>query len=98
MQLTLRVDAALAVGLKCAATERGQSVNAFATAVLRAAIDPDLAGAEAEKVRERLLRAGLLAASQPGPRSAIDPQALGDARRAAGRGTPVADLVGEERR
>ncbi|MDQ3631861.1 MAG: transcriptional regulator, partial [Actinomycetota bacterium] len=68
---------ALADGLKSAAAERGQSVNAFATAVLGAAIDPDLAGAETERVRERLLRAGLLAASQSGSRSAIDPQALG---------------------
>nr|MBA2580681.1 transcriptional regulator [Thermoleophilaceae bacterium] len=62
-QLTLRVDDALAERLKDAASERRQSVNTFAQSVLSAAVDPQFADGESARVRERLARAGILAAT-----------------------------------
>jgi hypothetical protein len=56
-----------------AATEERRRVNDFTTQVLDAATDPDLAGSDAGRVRERLARA------------------------AARRGTPLADLVSNDR-
>lgn len=99
MQLTLRIDADLAAELKRVAGRRGQSVNAFAAAVLGAAVDPELAGGDAERIRERLARAGLLdaAPSEVGAEP-VDPTALHAARHAAGQGTPLSELVGEDRR
>lgn len=99
MQLTLRIDPALAADLKLAAQREGQSVNAFATAVLGAVVDPDFAGTQSERIRERLARAGLLATDLPEDnREPIDADALRAARRAAARGTSLSDLVHEDRR
>jgi plasmid stability protein len=97
-QLTLRVPDDLIGRLKDAAQEHGRSLNGWATDVLTAAVDPELAGDEAARVRERLARAGLLATGAPrtGPRP--DPDAVARARAAAGRGTPLAEIVAEERR
>lgn len=98
MQLTLRIAPELADDLRRAAGRRGQSVNAFATAVLGAAVDPDFAGDEADRLRERLARAGLLSeVERPGGFEPVDPAALASARRAAGTGTPLADLVRDGR-
>lgn len=96
-QLTLRIPSRLAAELKRAATASGRSVNAYATAVLEAAVDPDLAGSEAERVRERLARAGLLAAPTRGKRTRPDPAKVRKAAAAAGRGTSLADLVSDGR-
>lgn len=98
MQLTLRVDERLAARLKQAASSRGQSVNAFAGAVLDAAVDPDLAGTEIERLRERLDQAGLLALAVPAA-SGVAPGdgALEAARRRAGEGRSLSDLLVEER-
>lgn len=72
-------------------------MNEFLTLVLDAATNPDLAGSDAERVRERLARAGLLAA--PGvPRSRPAPDEVARARAAAGRGTPLSDMVSQDRR
>jgi hypothetical protein len=96
-QLTLRVDDRLADFLKQAAATRSESVNAYAHAVLSAAVDPELAGDEAAQMRERLSRAGLLAvvpcASHPAPAGA----ALARARKRAGRGQSLSSLVAEDR-
>lgn len=95
-QLTLRIDDGLARRLKDVAAEHGRSVNAYASSVLSAAVDPDLAGDDAQRVRERLARAGLLA--EPG--RAVEPpprEAVAAASRRAGRGRPLSDLVGEGR-
>jgi hypothetical protein len=64
--------------------------------VLSAAIDPDLAGEETERVRARLAQAGLLAATVP-VADRPDATAVERARRRAARGRPLADLVSEER-
>ena len=98
MQLTLRVPDELAVALKARATERDESVNRYASAVLAAAVDPELAGSAAEVLRERLGRAGLLAQGPPSRAPRPTEAELDSARAAAGRGTPLAKLVGEARR
>lgn len=98
-QLTLRIDDRLADDLKTHAAKAGRSVNSWASQVLQAAVDPDLAGSDAERTRERLARAGLLVI--PPPRPGLrrpDAKRVAHARRAAGRGTSLSDLVIEDRR
>lgn len=98
-QLTLRIDDRLADDLKTHAAKVGRSVNSWASQVLQAAVDPDLAGSDAERTRERLARAGLLVI--PPPRPGLrrpDAKRVAHARRAAGRGTSLSDLVIEDRR
>jgi hypothetical protein len=91
------VDDRLAAFLKQAATARSESVNAYAEAVLSAAVDPEFAGNETDQLRERLDRAGLLAvpprASHPTP----DGAAFKRARKNAGRGRSLSSLVIEDR-
>lgn len=96
-QLTLRIDEELAHLLKRVAAAHGRSVNAYAGAVLRAAVDPDLAGDESERVRERLARAGLLADVTPVAGPGPDAKVLERARQAAGRGRPLSEFVSEGR-
>jgi hypothetical protein len=97
-QLTLRVPDQLAERLKQAAQESGRSVNSYATAVLGAAVDPELAGDEAARVRERLARAGLLEAGGRSSRARPAEDALRRARRRAAKGRPLSELVSEGRR
>lgn len=96
-QVTLRLPEELATALREAAAEREQSVNSYATGVLAAAVDPDLAGSEVERLRERLARAGILARTEPYRGEPPDEERLARARRAAGRGTKLSDLVSEGR-
>lgn len=97
-QLTLRIDDELARRLKQVAAEQQRSVNAYAAAVLGAAVDPELAEDELQRVRERLARAGLLAeVGSPSPRHRPRSAAVAAAGRRAARGTPLSDLVGEGR-
>ena len=97
-QVTLRIEDELAGRLKAVAAEMGRSVNSYATAVLRAALDPDLSTDEAERLRERLAQAGLLAPSLAGRRGRRpDAAAVKRARRRAGRGRALSDLVSEGR-
>lgn len=78
------------------AQREGKSMNEFLTLVLDAATDPELAGDEYTRVRERLRQAGLLA-EEGSPRERPDPAAVAEARSAAGRGTPLSQLVTEAR-
>jgi uncharacterized protein (DUF1778 family) len=96
-QLTLRVEERLAAFLKQAAAVRGESVNAYAQAVLSAAVDPELAGDEVAQLRERLGRAGLLALVQQAPHPGPPDAALARARKRAGRGRSLSSLVLEDR-
>ena len=96
-QLTLRVDDELVHQLKAAAASQGRSVNSWASAVLAAAVDPDLAGAEADVLRARLSRAGLLMASTATRRARPARAETARARAAAGEGRSLAELVGEDR-
>lgn len=69
-------------------------MNQDVTIVLAAATDPAAAGGdEAVAMRERLARAGLLAAPAFEPVERPDPRRVAAAGRRAGRGTPLAELV-----
>jgi hypothetical protein len=95
-QVTWRAPDELVERVRQAASREGRSLNDYLTRLARAATDPDLAGSDVERLRERLALAGLLA--PPGsPRRRPDPAATARARREAGRGTPLSDLVAEER-
>ena len=98
-QMTLRLPDELAARLKQAAQDNGSSLNRYACAVLAAAVDPELAGDEMTRLRERLGRAGLLAATPPATRPVHRPDqaAVAAARAVAGQGRPLADLVSEDR-
>lgn len=66
-QVTWRADDGLIERAKDVAAEQGRSLNDYLTSIVDAATDPDLAGGEAARVRERLARAGLLVDAGPTP-------------------------------
>jgi len=99
-QVTWRATDELVDRVRAVAGTSGYSMNEFLTRVLDAATDPNLAGGEAARIRERLERAGLLAESSAGtlaPRPRVDPDALRAARARAGQGTSLADLIATDR-
>lgn len=96
-QLTLRVADELVHQLKSVAASQGRSVNSWVSAVLAAAVDPELAGEEAQAVRERLTRAGLLVVPPAPRRRRPSRAATARARAAAGKGRSLAELVAEDR-
>lgn len=96
-QVSLRANDALIDRVKDAAAAQGVSMNEFIAAVLDAATDPDLAGDEAEGIRQRLRSAGLLAPASEAAVHRPDPDRLAKARASAGQGTPLADLVRADR-
>lgn len=94
--MTWRTSEELLERVRRQAAGQGRSLNDWVTTVLDAASDPDSASSEAQRVRERLAAAGLLAAVGPARRRP-DRRAVGAARAAAGRGTPLSDLVRDGR-
>lgn len=95
-QVTWGASDELVARVRRAADQRGSSINEFVTRVLDAATDPELADDESFRVCEWLAAAGLLApAGPPRPRPAADD--LADARRRAGQGHQLADLVRDGR-
>ena len=97
-QMTWRTSDEVLERVRRQAREHGRSLNDWVTAVLSAATDPSLAGDEAQRVRERLAAAGLLEPVQPVGRRRPADADVARARAAAGRGTPLSELVGEGRR
>lgn len=96
-QVTWRAPDELVKRVRAVAAREHRSMNDYLTRVMEAVIDPDLAGDDATRVRERLSRAGLLV--PPGvPRQRPGDHRLEAARRAAGSGTELADLVSDDRR
>src|SRR3954469_1612143 len=95
-QITVRADDELIDRVRRAASARRRSMNDYVTAVLDAATNPELAGAEADRVRERLDRAGLLLPAGP-LRRRPSSDAVATARAAAGKGTPLSELVDRDR-
>ncbi len=96
-QLTLRIPDELLDLLKQVASAQGRSLNSWASAVLSAAVDPEYADDEAQRIRERLARAGLLLDLGGQRRRRAEAGAAARARVAAGRGTPLSNLVTEDR-
>ena len=96
-QLTIRADEELVARVKQTAAREGRSMNEWATLVLRAATDPEAAGTEIERIRERLRLAGVLAEHQPLPGSPPDPELVRAAGRRAAGGTPLSEYISEGR-
>ena len=96
-QLTIRLKDELAKEIKDHAAAAGRSANACVVSVLSAAVDPDLEGSDIERTRARLARAGLLAIPTGDAPPRPDPETLRRARKAAGKGTPLSDLVSSGR-
>lgn len=105
-QITIRARAELVARVKAASSQNGRSMNDYVTVVLDAATDPSLAGSLAESVRDRLRRADLLldptnpanpANAVEAPPRLVDAERLAAARRRAGRGTPLSQLVADSR-
>jgi hypothetical protein len=95
-QMTWRAPADLIERVRRAAGRQHRSMNDYVTAVLDAATNPGLAGSEAERLRERLDQAGLLA--EPGERRRRPPpEEAAGARKRAGVGTALSQLVSEDR-
>ena len=95
-QVTWRAPDELVERVRRVAARQGRSLNDYLTRLAEAAVDPELAGDDMERLWERLARAGLLAA--PGPkRRRPDPNAVAKASRRAGAGTPLSDLIKQER-
>lgn len=97
--MTWRTDDELLRRVRLQAQQHGRSLNDWVTTVLAAASDPSYAGTDADRIRERLARAGLLdatVATRAGRRP--DRKALAEARAAAGQGAPLSELVVEGRR
>ncbi len=95
-QISWRAADELTERVRAAAAQQGRSVNDYVSRVLDAATDPSLAGSEAEQIRERLARAQILVS--PGPwHQRPDAGAVASARRAAGTGAQLSDLVTRDR-
>lgn len=95
--MTWRASEELIERVRRQAQDQGRSLNDWVTAVLDAASDPGTAAGEAQRVRERLARAGLLEPVAAAAPRRPSPAQLKRARAAAGRGASLAELVREGR-
>lgn len=96
-QVTWRASEQLIERVRRAAARQGRSLNDYLTRLAEAAVNPDLAGSDVERLRERLARAGLLVEAGP-RRKRPERSAVLAARRRAGEGTPLSEFVKEGRR
>lgn len=98
VQMSVRFPDDLAEGVRREAQRQGKSVNRLVTDVVEAALDPDTAPGEVERLRERLRKAGVLAEFPPVPDSELpDPELLARARKEAGEGKPLSEFLLEDR-
>jgi hypothetical protein len=96
-QITWRASDELVERVRRAAEQQGRSLNEYLTRLAEAAVNPDWADDDVQRLRERLVRAGLVV-TPSAPRRRPDRQALAAARRRAGAGTPLSELVQRERK
>lgn len=96
-QLTIRAPEDLVARTRLAAAAAGQSMNEYVVVLLDAATDPDLAGSQAERIRQRLAQAGLLEPLPTDTGGRPSPEALRQAGRRAASGRTLAELVQEGR-
>ena len=95
--MTWRTSDELLERVRRQAQEQGRSLNEWVTAVLSAASDPASAGDEAQQLRERLVRAGVLDDVEP-PVARPAAKRVAAARAAASRGRSLAGVVSDDRR
>ncbi|GAB3871768.1 transcriptional regulator [Kibdelosporangium lantanae] len=95
-QVSWRADDELVERVRRIAASQGRSLNDFITKVLEAATNPELASDEATRIRERLARVDLMM-PQVDIRVRPSEEEFRAARKAAGRGTPLSDLISEDR-
>lgn len=95
--MTWRTTDEILAQVRRQAEAHGRSLNEWVSTVLEAASDPSNAGTQAEQVRERLARAGVLDSVVEVPGPALDPTRVAAARARAGVGTPLSQLVTEGR-
>lgn len=92
-QVTWRADTELVNRVKLTAKHLDLSMNEYLTQIARAATDPSLSSSSLETVRAKLRLAGLLVEAEypdfPPPDDAI----VEEARKLAGQGTPLSELV-----
>lgn len=96
-QFSLRVPDELGAAVKAQAEQRGQSVNGFVVSVLTAVTDPAHVADDAARLRERLARAGILAAGGPPHPRPADRESFLAARARAGAGVSSAELIADDR-
>ena len=96
-QLTIRCDEDLKSIVAATARAQGRSLNDYVCTVLAAATNPNLAGTEVERIRERLAKAGVLAElprrDVPGPSR----DAVVAAGRRAAQGRLLSEIISEDR-
>ncbi len=97
MQVTIRADEDLIERVKRSAAAAGRSMNEWANLVFRAATDPEAAGSEIERIRERLRNAGVLAEQEPLAGHAPEPDLVRAAGARAATGRPLSEYVSEGR-
>ncbi len=95
-QVSWRAPDELIDRVRAAAAAQHRSMNDYLTRLAEAATNPEYADGATARTRERLARAGLLMPSGP-RRRRPDPELLEEARRAAGEGVPLSDLISEGR-
>jgi hypothetical protein len=98
-QFSVRLSDERGHAVRRLATTRGSSINQTFEDLVAAATDPAFADDDRQALRERLGRAGLVFDLTALP-DANEPSEseVAQARAAAGRGTPLADLIREGRR
>ncbi len=83
--------------VKEAAAGKGTSMNEYVTHLIEVALDPERATSEDERLVARLRAAGIYEEPWGEPVERPDPELLERARQAAGRGTPLSELVSRGR-
>lgn len=95
--MTIRTSDSLATRVRRAAAAGNRSMNEYVVLVLEAATDPTLSSDELTSIRERLAGADLLAAATPLETRRPSTSALAAARRRAGNGALLSDIVSDAR-
>jgi len=97
-QFSVRLSDEHGEAVRRLAAQRGRSINQTFEDLVVAATDPATAGDERAVVRERLARAGLLFdESQLSPVEPPTEEELAAARAELGRGTPLSQIISEQR-
>ncbi len=98
-QITVRADPELIERVRDDARQLNRSMNEHVVKLLEASTDPAHASDEHAEVRERLRRAGVLSEwpRLPADRWRPTQAQIDDARAAAGRGTPLSQIISELR-